>query len=345
MSGSSLDGIDIAYCEFVYSDSVLVEWELGATACYKIPENVKEGIQQYTRLNPKEFMLLERSFTAVCKQAVEEFLVDHPVTIDFIGIHGQTLFHYPDKGLSFQMGDGKYLQYQLGLPVVADFRKEDILEGGQGTPMAPLADKYLFSGYDVYVNLGGIANITYWENESCIAYDLFPFNQYFNYYANLEGMDYDKDGTIGRSGNRQKSLDELFHSFSYFDMESPKSLDNNWIHNDFISRVEESGHSLKDKMNSYYHFCVEHLMYKLADHSKNIFISGGGAYNTFFIELLAKACEKVGVRVVIPESKLVDYKEAALIAFAASCKFLNRSNFIAAATGAKKSVIGGTIYR
>jgi len=345
MSGSSLDGIDFAYCDFRYENADLVQWELGQTQCFDIPEDVKQELRDYGRLDPKEMTLLEKKFTLLCKDAVSSFLEDNKLIVDFIGLHGQTLFHCPEEGVTCQLGDGKLLQYLLDIPVISDFRKEDILEGGQGTPMAPLADKYLFSGSDVYLNLGGIANMTYWRDKHCVAYDLFPFNQYFNHYAKAEGLSYDKDGAIGRSGNYQDVLVELFSSFPYFDKQGAKSLDNNWIMQEFIPQSEKADYSVADKMNSYYHFCVKHLMERIPGHTESIFITGGGAYNKFFIDILRYASDKKGIEIIVPMDKIVDYKEAALIALAASYKWLGKENFIASATGASKSVIGGTIYQ
>jgi len=349
MSGSSLDGVDIVHCSFHYENDMLKAWSLDSSGFFELDAELKHRIRNYKSLDAQSLKSLDIDLGRFFGQCILEHAGDTLEDVDVIGVHGQTIYHLPEQQLTCQLGDGTTIQTIVRQPVVCDFRSRDLQAGGVGTPMAPLADDHLFPEYDVYLNLGGIANVSFKDESSqWIAFDVCPFNQYVNYWAAKMDQPFDEDGKLGAEGQVQEELIAKMSSYPYFKKQAPKSLDNNWIVEQFIPDAEKLGYSVQDSLASFYTFasvsiCTA-LDKTLFNNGGKMLATGGGAYNSFFMEELRKRLGSLGIELVIPEKRIIDYKEAMLIALAASFRLNGKPNFYSSVTGARESVCGGVLY-
>lgn len=349
MSGSSLDGVDVVTCTFTYTDDLIQDWSIDKKSCFSLPKEFVQRIISYKELDAMELRVLDIELGSFFADCIIKHAKDDLRNIQAAGVHGQTIYHLPEKQLTCQLGNGVVMQSKLQIPLVSDFRTKDIVSGGVGTPMAPLADDHLFPSYDFYLNLGGIANLSYQDaKNNWIAYDISPFNQYSNYFAAKAGLAFDTDGTLGSKGVVQQDLVEKMLSYPYFSIEAPKSLDNNWIVEEFIPSAETMGYAIEDSLASFYVFvskCILASVKGLKEGKRTrMFVTGGGAYNVFFIELLRDFLQEDNIELVLPEKEIIDYKEAILIALATSFKLIGKPNFYSSVTGAKESVCGGVLF-
>ena len=342
MSGSSLDGLDLAVCDFYFDNLDLSHWEMIYSETIPLPFYLKEQLYDPLFLALRQMTILESDLT--------QFFIDSclPITrkfpsIELIGSHGHTVQHLPERKITRQLGIVQMMAEGIGLPVVGDFRQQDLQAGGVGTPMAPLADRDLFPGYDFYLNLGGIANISYATKDGWQAFDLAPANQVLNHFASKEGMEYDKDGDLAEEGNLSSELLQflLTHPFSL--KSHPKSLDNDEVKQEWIKPMEEYSLETPDHLYSYIEFLSLQLQKTFAQAGKEsgrILLSGGGTHNKYLIQQFKH--HNPNIEFICPSDQTIDFKEAALIAYAALLKQFNLPNFISSVTGAGYDTVGGT---
>ncbi len=341
MSGSSLDGIDIVIVQYDEEDSL--HWQLMDHRCYSLPAALASALKEVHTLSVKELALLESTYTGYLSECILDIISNKNYQIACCGVHGHTVLHLPDSKVSWQLLNGGLLAENTNLVTVCDFRNQDIAQGGVGTPMAVIADRDLFPGYDYYINLGGIANISYCHNGQWAAYDLFPCNQVFNYYAQKMGKPYDESGTMASQGNIDQKLLHLMLSDEYIRSAFPKSIDNQWVKDHWLVMMDNSRCSIYDNMRTHTECMVNHLSSLITDTEEvKVLLSGGGAYNSFFIEQLKSRIANANF--IIPENNIIDYKEAILMSYMAYLRINNRPNFIASATGANYDVCGGAVY-
>ena len=200
MSGSSMDGLDIAYCQFQIEEKRKISWQVLKAETIRYPEKWQVRLGQLVHQDALTFAKTHTYFGHYMGELVNHFIKKHKISPDFIAAHGHTIFHYPMDRVTIQIGDGAALAATTGLPVINNFRTHDIALNGEGTPLAPIADKYLFPDYDFYMNIGGIANITCNANGKHVAFDIGPANQVLNILANQLGLPYDDKGAIARKG-------------------------------------------------------------------------------------------------------------------------------------------------
>lgn len=346
MSGSSLDGLDIAFCEFSFSDSGRIEWEIIEAKTYPYSEKWQLRLEQLPIQSALIYAKTHTYFGHYMGDLVNQFITDTNLEPDFIASHGHTVFHYPNQTMTAQIGDAAALAVKTGFPVVADFRTHDIALKGEGTPLAPTVDKYLFSEYDFLLNLGGIANLTYQTRDKRIAYDISPCNQVLNALAQLIGLEYDDDGKIAASGKNIPALEQLLHTFPFYSKPHPKSLDNQFIMNKFLPKVLQFEGEIKDKL----HTCcrvfgqqIAENINSLSNSSSRLLITGGGAYHSFLIQCIKKHLNQTTVQ--IPEPQIIEYKEALLMALLGLLRVNNQVNCFAEITAAASDSIGGAIYQ
>lgn len=348
MSGSSLDGLDLALCTFKFQDSLLSEWKLIESQHFQFNNTLLEHLRCISTLSIKDYKLLENELTRFIANCVNEFLKGKE-SIDLIACHGHTAWHLPDQKLTLQACNGELLSQLCNQKVVCDFRKKDLLYGGVGTPMAPLADRDLFPGFDIYINLGGIANISYCQNNEWTAYDLAPCNQVLNFFAKKLGKEYDENGEFARIGTSNDEFLEFLENHSYLKKTAPKSLDNSEVHTEWIEKMNDFTLLPKDGLNSFVLFITKEIasLSKSFLSSTNesgpvrLFITGGGSHNVYLMEELANHSH---LEIMETNSLLIDYKEAILIAYAGVLRSLKLPNFIRSVTGASKNVSGGQIF-
>lgn len=361
MSGSSLDGVDLALCRFSYEDGRLVaplDWEIVAAKTIPFPGAWRARLRQATVLPGRELWRLHTDFGHYLGKAAAGFLHKNNLSASLIGSHGHTIFHDPQKGSTTQIGEGSAISYHTGVSVVTQLRTADMALGGQGAPAAPIADHYLFPDYEAFLNLGGIANISVRTKSSFLAGDVSAANQILDRLAGLVSSSYrfDQDGHIAASGSLSADLLLQLQALPHHQMPYPKSLDNRWVSDTVWPLLAESPASVKDRLHTFCIFLTQQIhgdLLKLLQASERppspikVLVSGGGARNDFLIKSLRSLPQDdhfpLGYA-TDSNTKIGDFKEAAMVALMALLRQLGQPNSFASATGARADAINGAMY-
>ncbi len=345
MSGTSGDGLDVAYAHFEHQG----DWnfEIVNAKTIPFPEELGRKITRAYSLSGLELAQLDVDFGKWMGEQVRDFCREFQINPMAVASHGHTVFHQPTKGLSLQIGNGWALHAASGKRIINDFRMLDLQLGGQGAPLVPIGDKLLFPKVDFCLNLGGIANISMEKEGSRIAFDCSPFNLLLNAEANKLGKAFDEGGSIARSGKICQALMEALDQLPFYTKKSAKSLGREEMENDYMPLIADFGLSPADVMRTLVeHFAAQiaSVIRTFASHKRPlILITGGGAYHTFFIERLDHFLEKNWF-LYEASSKLIEFKEALIFAFLGVLKLRNENNCLASATGASHDSSGGTVY-
>ncbi len=361
MSGSSMDGLDIAFCEFTVDKTspsgslIISNWRLVEAETIPFSQKWRERILLLTEQNALILAQTHTYFGHYLGALVDAFLQKHQLEPDFIASHGHTIYHIPSKRFTLQIGDGAALAALTGYPVICDFRTQDVAIDGEGAPITPIADKNLFPGNDFYLNLGGIANITCNAGGRFIAFDVGGANQLLNALARERGLEYDKDGEIAASGKLQNALFEKLNGQDFFQQDYPKSLSNQWVQQTLITACLQADLALEDKMRT----ACEHIAFQIArslwqllqkeafqKKGYRIFVTGGGALNSFLIDCIQKQCMGIApFEFILPEREIINFKEAIMIALMGVLRLENVANCLCSVTGARMDTIGGAIHQ
>ncbi len=337
MSGTSLDGMDAAVVQF--SNGPNTEWNLLYFKCLPYPEALKKTIEA-TYENIRLSAEASTAFAAWTKEVIRTIQKDFDGTIDLVASHGQTIFHKPEQKLTFQAGCLSEIASDTGIPLVTNFRVQDVLLGGQGAPLVPFGDHKLFGSYDAALNLGGFANCSIGapllRDGISAAFDLCPLNRVLNKFANELGHEYDKDGHLARQGRINPWVLDQLNSLPFYDLHAPKSLGQEWIDEHFIEYVDLL--APQDALAT----CVQHMADQIAMHlkGKRTLVTGGGAFNT----TLLQAIEENGVDIVLPEKTMIEAKEAVVFALLGYERFKGNTNVIGTTTGSGIWHSSGTIF-
>ncbi|WP_186757356.1 anhydro-N-acetylmuramic acid kinase [Echinicola salinicaeni] len=346
MSGTSGDGLDMAHCRFVFDQ----KWSFNIIEATTVafPDELGKRLSQAHLLSGEELCLLDREFGTWMGEKVHEFCKTYQLGPDAVASHGHTVFHQPQKRLTTQIGCGWSIMQACGLPVINDFRTKDVLLGGQGAPLAPVGDHYLFEDYDFCLNLGGIANISMISEGKRKAFDTSPFNLLLNHFAAKKGLPYDDQGKLAKSGKLIPKLLDQLNSLPYYKQKGAKSLGREDIANSFLPLLENEKTPSEDILATLIRHYAEQIgKVVLAHNTKStskILITGGGAYNQFFIKELSDKLGNKGLAIV-PEREIIDFKEALIFAFLGVLKLRKQANSLASVTGASRNSCGGTHYR
>ncbi|MBI5219361.1 MAG: anhydro-N-acetylmuramic acid kinase [Bacteroidia bacterium] len=342
MSGTSLDGLDLALCKFLNKRNHW-HYEIVRAKTVVYPPEWKEKLVMATHLNSLQFTQLDNSYGKYIGDSINAFIKEIRHKIDFIASHGHTIFHQPENRLTRQIGNGAFIAATTGITTISDFRTLDVALGGQGAPLVPIGDKLLFSDYDYCLNLGGFANISFNRNNSRIAYDICPANIIINYLVKSLNLEYDKDGALARKGKIKIKLLTNLNRIEYYKSSLPKSLGREWLEEKFIPVINNSNCSIEDKLRTIYeHIAVQISKSVSTKGYKKILLTGGGTYNKYMVELIAG---KTTHTLVVPDKTLVDFKESLIFAFLGLLRYRNEINCLSSVTGATRDNCGGAIYR
>jgi len=344
MSGTSGDGLDIAYCEFVLDKTWSYTIPLFETV--EFPEKLAKNLRKSYKLKGYKLSLLDVEFGRWMGEQVRSFVQKNKLQVDAVASHGHTVFHQPEKGISLQIGNGWALHQASGLPVINDFRMLDVQLGGQGAPLVPIADRYLFSEYDYCINLGGIANISMESAGIRIAFDICPFNLLLNYFAEYKGLAYDQNGELAGAGRLLPGVFKSLNKVQYYDIEGAKSLGREDLI-DFMEILEgEDEYKVENILHTLVMHFVEQIkraMKPIPSKKASVLITGGGAFNTFFMEKLEEALGEEFQ--IVPASKtIINFKEALAFAFLGVLRLRKETNCLSSVTGASKDSCGGTLF-
>jgi anhydro-N-acetylmuramic acid kinase len=347
MSGTSMDGIDLAHVTLTETEGGKWDYQINAAKTIDYSETWRIRLSKL-RLQPSLiFHKTDRYYGQYIGQLINEFIEENNLEVDLIASHGHTVFHQPENNITAQVGDGNAIAAVTGIPTVANFRAMDVVKQGQGAPLVGLADELLFNEFAYCLNIGGFANISANVNGERISYDICPANIILNRIAREFGQDYDEDGKIAESGQIDYDLLAQLNEIEFYHQSGPKSLGREWINKNFWYHVRESGASKEDKMKT----MVDHIALQIANQIEHladgdpsvsrVFTTGGGAFNTVLIDHLKTHTE---AEVVIPEEKVVEYKEALAFALLGVLRVENKVNINAAATGATSDSIAGGLF-
>jgi anhydro-N-acetylmuramic acid kinase len=342
MSGTSLDGLDIACCDFTFKNN---SWDFSLLNAETIAytsefANKLKNIANGTAL---ELAMMHTEFGRYCAEEVNKFVTKYNCKPTLIASHGQTIFHNPANGYTMQIGCGATIAALTGITTVCDFRTKDVALRGQGAPLVPIADKHLFGNFAACLNLGGFANISFDADDKRIAFDICAVNTIINYLCNKINLTFDKDGIIASGGEVNKILLNELNSLPYFKQIPPKSLGFEWI-NEFVNPIiEKHQDSIENKLRTVY----EHISQCIADvlniysNNKTVLVSGGGAYNIFLVDLIK---EKNTANILFADNTITEFKEAIAFAFLGVLRYYNNINTLKSVTGADTDSIGGAVY-
>ena len=341
MSGTSLDGLDLALCRLELLNE---KWKYSILDAKTIPyeEEWQKKLTDSIYLEGVNLIQLHNAYGEYIGSCINKFIENTDLPVDLIASHGHTVFHQPENKLTFQMGNGASIAAVTGITTVSDFRALDIALGGQGAPLVPLGDRLLFGEYDYCLNLGGFANISYEEKGERLACDVCPVNIVINHFAGKTGIPYDIDGLIARSGSVYPFLLNELNDIAFYRQPPPKSLSREWIEKVFMPVINKYEIPDKDVLRTLY----EHISFQISrildnTETAKLIITGGGALNKYLVELIT---DKIKIIPYIPDSVTVNFKEALIFALLGTLRYLNRFNCLRSATGSKSDSISGIVH-
>ena len=346
MSGSSMDGVDIALCH-INEDNGAYSFTIEQAETIEYNEKWRVRLSQLRKADSLAYAKTDVFYGHYLGQLVNDFIAKHQVKVDLVASHGHTVFHYPESLITRQVGDGASLSAICNLPVVTDFRSMDVAKGGQGAPLVAIGDELFFSQYDYCLNLGGFANISGKIGQYRVSFDISPANIILNRTARDLNLEYDNNGEIAAQGSINYAMLENLNKIDYYNLPFPKSLNRDWINSELWQIVKEGDKlSPHDKMKTF----VDHIAYQIANsidylsqkqsEGKRVLVTGGGAYNKTLMEHIQSHSDAT---FEIPDNKLVEFKESLIFALMGVLRIQNKTNIYKTFTGAKSDSISGSL--
>jgi anhydro-N-acetylmuramic acid kinase len=342
MSGTSLDGVDLAHIQFEIKDG---KWTFEILECETISYDsnwitVLKTAVDYTQNQLEE---LNKNYTRLLASIITDFIKKNGIeNLDAVCSHGHTILHQPQNGFTLQIGNLPEIAKLTQQKVVCDFRAQDVQLGGQGAPLVPIGDRILFQEYDYCMNLGGFSNVSFEENNTRIAFDISAVNTVLNFYANQLGLDYDNKGQISRTGTCNMPLLSELNALDYYQKKHPKSLGFEFVKEVIVPIIENYPITVEDKLHTY----TEHIAFQIAlalPYKKgSMLTTGGGAYNEFLIERIQ--FHLPDMKIIIPSKKILEFKEALIFALLGVLKLRGEVNALQSVTGASHDHSSGVIF-
>jgi anhydro-N-acetylmuramic acid kinase len=366
MSGSSLDGLDIAFAE-IQENGGKWTYEILQADCYPYSDEWIKKLKDAVSLPALAYQLLHAEYGHYLGQQVNRFIRENQLEykVSLVASHGHTTFHIPARRMTAQLGDGAAIAASTELPVVSDLRSMDIAFGGEGAPIVPIGEKLLLGDYDYFLNIGGIANISAAGKppEGRWGFDVCAANRVLNMLAAEAGKEFDDEGKMAAKGNLNEQLMQQLNKFEYYDQTYPKSLANDFGTDTVYPVIKRSGCSINDALRTY----TEHIALQIKNAiiaapnlkphpasggtglskgvlTDKLLCTGGGALNTFLMERLSDHLNELNIEVIIPGEKLIKYKEALIMALIGVLRWREETNVLASVTGAKRDSIGGAVW-
>jgi len=341
MSGTSLDGLDMALCQFRKTPSGM-RYKLLKASTVTYPKRLQQQLLGAMKFSASDYFTFDAHYAGFVAQQVKAFVKKTGITPAAIASHGHTVFHQPHKGFTTQIGNGAILAAKTGITTVCDFRSLDVGLGGQGAPLVPIGDALLFGTYAACLNIGGIANISFNKRGKRVAYDVCLANILLNYLAAGLKKPYDKDGALAAKGRVDAALLKQLDALAYYKVKGAKSIGRELFEKSVRAILDGSGISYRDQLATATAHIAQVIARELNKQKlKNVLVTGGGAHNTYLIKCIRQhtACQ-----VIVPEKEVVNFKEALIFAFLGYLRLNGQMNTLASVTGATKDSIGGAVY-
>lgn len=341
MSGTSLDGIDLALIRLKYEKRWEFRIEVAETVAYS--QKMKNMLTAAIDLEPADLHAFNITYTKYLAKVIGSFISKNKIeNLDAICSHGHTIKHEPQNGLTLQIGNLDLLSQTLNQRVVCDFRVQDVKLGGQGAPLVPIGDRLLFPEYKYCLNLGGFANISTEFNGRRIAYDVCPVNTVLNYYAQKLGMEYDREGRIAASGNLNTQLLQELDALAFYSKNPPKSLGIEWVNSQVFPLIRKYEEDIPSILNTFSRHVAKQIAGCLDnDPASEILVTGGGCFNAYLMKLIR---DSTVVQVVKPSEEIINFKEALIFGLLGVLRLREEINVLSSVTGARKDHCGGKIF-
>ncbi len=342
MSGTSLDGIDLAYSVLHKKDVWSFKILLAETVSY--PLEWKLRLQEAHRYDTEKLEALDHEYTCFLAGVIKDFIDRNAIkNIEAVCSHGHTILHQPASGITLQIGNQKELAVLIGQKVVCDFRVQDVVLGGQGAPLVPIGDQLLFSEYTYCVNLGGFANISMEIDGQRVAYDICPVNIVLNKVVAQLGHAYDDGGAIAASGMLIPELLTTLDAIPFYIEKPPKSLGLEWVEQHIFPVLQAyDSYNVADILRT---FCI-HVAKQIAAQftlvgATKAFFTGGGVYHRFLMKEITNYTTAV---ISIPNPEVIEYKEALIFSFLGVLRLREEYNCLKSVTGASKDHSSGNVF-
>ena len=343
MSGTSLDGVDLALCLFSEKEG-RVSYTFLQTETVPLDPYWLEQLTDPFSLTGEALAKAHVDFGKFLGEIARDFLKRHQTKAGLIASHGHTLYHNPASGYTFQLGHGAAVAHTSGIDTVCDFRSGDVVLGGQGAPLVPLGDELLFGGFDGCLNLGGFSNISCRvPGKGRIGFDVSPANFVLNHLANQQNLPYDDGGKLAATGSIIYDVWHKLNALPYYAAEPPKSLGAEWVNEHVFPLIDTGKYTVPDLLRT----VTEHIAHQIAETAHNLDIqtllsTGGGTRNTFLMQRLR---ELFRGQLTIPDSKTLDFKEALIFALLGYLRAQEKTNILSTVTGARMNSCAGAYYK
>ena len=355
MSGTSMDGIDVSIIKSDGEQFVDIIDDLYLKYDDKLKLKLKKIIDlcssrdQFSKLS-KDIKELEKEITLchvkACKLISEK---NRKIKINLIGFHGQTILHKPQNGYSIQIGDSQMLSKLTDTMVVSNFRKNDILNGGQGAPLTPLYHQLILIKIksnlpSAVVNIGGISNITYVENQNkIISFDTGPGNYLINEWVKTNTKkEFDEGGLFAKSGQLNNNILNKFLNTPYYKRKPPKSLDVKDFNLNDLNKLNFEDGCATLSMVTVKSICM--AINSFSEFPNTIIVSGGGRKNKFIIDNIKKII-KGPIHLIDKFNFNGDFTESQAFAYLAIRSYQGKFITFPSTTGVKKPCLGGSIFK
>ncbi|OOF39532.1 anhydro-N-acetylmuramic acid kinase [Rodentibacter rarus] len=362
MSGTSLDGVDVALVDFSSTPPQLV-----ATDFTPMPQYLRENISALVQSGETTLQRLgelDHQLGRLYADCVNIFLQKHPISpekIQAIGCHGQTIWHSPKGQYPFtmQIGDMNLVAALTGITTLGDFRRKDMALGGQGAPLVPAFHQAVFSdpqSVTVVLNIGGISNVSVLiPDQPVVGFDTGPGNTLLDQWIEKhKGVAYDKNGEWAASGQINDTLLSALLDEPFFQLSPPKSTGRELFNLAWLEQKIQhvTQHSIVPLPQDVQATLVELTVRSVAESLKTIYsplpkrllVCGGGAKNTLMMQRLANLLPQWNIHTTNEFGMELDYVEAAAFAWLAYRRLHNQSGNLPEVTGAKSAVSLGAIF-
>ncbi len=342
MSGTSLDGVDLALCKFSASAGTM-HYNLIDATTISYPYYLKEKLDDALNISPQNLHSLDQELGEFYAEQILFFFKNHNASPLLIASHGHTVLHQPDKGITMQIGNGDVIAKRTGIIVINDFRIQDVSKGGQGAPLVPVGDRDLFGNFRFCLNLGGIANISFDQDGIRTACDISPCNMALNTIASWIDIDYDRNGDLASRGEVSSALLDRLSALEYYRLPAPKSLGKEWFMRAFLPEIRQAEITIEDLLctvNEHISDQVAAFINTYHTSGSQVMTTGGGVHNKFLVSRIRNKCLS---ELLIPGEQIIDFKEAIVFAYLGLLRFQEKINVLASVTGAPTDTSAGII--
>ena len=353
MSGTSLDGIDASLLRSDGEKNIDIIGDLYIKYDSELKKSLYHFIKKINKItdlddNIEEYKDLERKITINHSMIAANICKKFNIKPNIIGFHGQTILHKPEENYSLQMGDAKLLSQLSNINVFHQFRKNDLKHGGEGAPLTPiyhhnLKKKLKINEPVIFLNIGGIANFTFSNDDSFFAKDVGPGNCLMDrYIKNVKSLDFDEDGNLAARGNIDNALINNIIDHEYYNKKKKRSLDVKDYDINFVK-----GLSIEDALANLNYFSARLIYDNISREIKKdclILLCGGGRKNKTLVLNLEKFFKKK-MRSIDEFNINGDYIESQAFAYISIRSFFNKDITFPKTTGVKRSVTGGELIK